>query len=118
MAITYNDRIKTWKLDTPNTSYIIGVVDEKYLAHIYYGARVEDDNLSYLLRPEEIVPPSIKPEEQLGFMDFVQLEYPCQGDYGFSSAKILDQYAGGRKSRRHHRGNSWSAMLVLWVDTT
>jgi alpha-galactosidase len=79
MAITYNDRIKTWKLDTPNTSYIIGVVDEKYLAHIYYGARVEDDNLSYLLRPEEIVPPSIKPEEQLGFMDFVQLEYPCQG---------------------------------------
>lgn len=79
MAIVYNDSEKIWKLDTENTSYVLGVVDGKYLSHIYYGKKIRSSELSYLLRPDETVPPSIRPAEQLGFMDAIQLEYPCGG---------------------------------------
>lgn len=41
MAITYNEQLKIFKLDTANTSYMIGIVDEEqFVGHIYYGAKI------------------------------------------------------------------------------
>ena len=38
MNITYNEKNRIFKLDTPHTSYCIGVVDEEnFLGHVYYG---------------------------------------------------------------------------------
>ena len=39
-AIHYYEKERVFKLDTPHTSYLIGIVDEeKFLGHIYYGQR-------------------------------------------------------------------------------
>ena len=38
--ITYQEKERIFKLDTPNTSYMIGIVDEEnFIGHIYYGKR-------------------------------------------------------------------------------
>ncbi len=40
--ITYNEKERVFKLDTPNTTYMIGIVDEEnFVGHIYYGRRIQ-----------------------------------------------------------------------------
>ena len=43
MNIRYEETNRVFRLDTPNTSYLIGIVDnEQFLGHIYYGKRLDD----------------------------------------------------------------------------
>ena len=36
MAVVYHEKERIFKLDTPNTSYIIGIVDkENFVGHVY-----------------------------------------------------------------------------------
>ena len=49
MEITYNERERVFHLTTPWSSYLIGITDEGFLAHLYYGKLVTDDNLKQLL---------------------------------------------------------------------
>ena len=42
MPIIYNEKNKTFKLDTDNTSYIIQVYEENYLLNLYYGNFIPD----------------------------------------------------------------------------
>lgn len=54
MPISYNEQERVFRLDTPRTTYLCGLVgDENFLGHIYYGPSVPDDNLRCLLRLEE-----------------------------------------------------------------
>ena len=47
--ITYNEKERVFKLDTPNTTYMIGIVDEEnFVGHIYYGRRLRDADAAYL----------------------------------------------------------------------
>ena len=48
--IRFMEEQQVFWLDTPNTSYVIGISDGKYVGHIYYGRRIEGGNLRYLLR--------------------------------------------------------------------
>ena len=51
MNIAYNEEKRIFRLDTKNTSYLMGITDkEGFLGHIYYGKRLEEDNVGYLLR--------------------------------------------------------------------
>ena len=51
MGISYNVTERVFHLDTPHSSYMIGIVDEEgLLGHVYYGRRVADDNMQYLMR--------------------------------------------------------------------
>ena len=40
--ISFDCKNKTFKLDTPNTSYVIGVVDFDQLVNLYYGDKIAD----------------------------------------------------------------------------
>ena len=54
MGIKYYEQERVFKLDTKASSYLIGIVDEEnFVGHIYYGKKIEDYNLQYLLRIEE-----------------------------------------------------------------
>lgn len=54
MAITYCEENRSFKLDTENTSYVIGIVDaENFVGHAYYGKKLGDDDVNYLLRTGE-----------------------------------------------------------------
>ena len=92
MGVTYDEKERIFKLDTPNTSYILGVVDEEgFLGHIYYGKKLKDSNVSYLLRTQEPpFVPSKNNRERCSFYDTFPFEYPTGGvgDYRESAISI------------------------------
>lgn len=83
--ITYDSRLKTFKLDTPNTSYVFGIEDDfGYLVHYYYGRSISDINVSYLSRANEgWGNPTKSPREKCSYVDYVPFEFPTggAGDY-------------------------------------
>ena len=40
MPIMYDSSNKIFNIMTPNTSYVIGVLNGTYLLHLYYGKRI------------------------------------------------------------------------------
>ena len=46
MSISFNSEKKIFKLDTSSSTYAFQVFDENYLVHLYYGAKIPDDNLT------------------------------------------------------------------------
>ena len=45
--ITFKNNI--FKIDTKNTSYIFSISKFNHLLHQYYGERIDDDDLSFIL---------------------------------------------------------------------
>lgn len=91
--IFYNEKDKTFKLRANNTDYMMKVCEEGYLAHIYYGNKVPDEDLTYLLRLDESpFTPATNDRDRASFMDTLPFEYPCfgLGDYRESAFKIMD----------------------------
>lgn len=76
------------KLDTKNTSYVMGIADG-YLGHIYYGKRIESADLFYLLRTEENPRvPSLNKREKVSFLDSFPMEYSFGGTGDFRESCI------------------------------
>lgn len=91
--IFYNEKDKAFKLRANNTDYMMKVCEEGYLAHVYYGNKVPDEDLTYLLRLDESpFTPATNDRDRASFMDTLPFEYPCfgVGDYRESAFKILD----------------------------
>lgn len=94
MSIQYRKDRKIFKLDTENTTYMIGISPEGYLGHIYYGGRLEEAEGAYLMRMEEPpFTPSVNPAEEGSFMDVFPMEYPVggMGDFRESCLDIRDE---------------------------
>ena len=53
MGIKVNEEKKIFQLNTPNTTYLMGVARDQYLGHMYYGKKMDDCNGLYLLRMPE-----------------------------------------------------------------
>lgn len=88
-----NQGNKLFKLDTPNTSYIIGVMcEEGFLGHVYYGKRVNDmqgaEHLTRMYEPP--FTPDTNARDRLSFMDCFPTEYSSHGvgDYRESSIRV------------------------------
>lgn len=91
--IFYNQKDKAFKLRANNTDYMMKVCEKGYLAHIYYGNKVPDEDLTYLLRLDESpFTPATNDRDRASFMDTLPFEYPCFGigDYRESAFKIMD----------------------------
>ena len=109
MNITYNEKNRVFKLDTPGTSYCIGIVDEEnFLGHVYYGRRLLDDQLTYLLRTQEApFVPSENNRDRCSFLDSFPMEYTGNGlgDYreGTLAVRTTGGHAGVSLSYVSHR---------------
>lgn len=81
MGIRYYEDERVFKLDTPNSTYMIGIVDEEnFVGHVYYGRRIEDYHLAYLTRSGEYpFVPSKNNRERCSFLDLFPMEYPTHG---------------------------------------
>ena len=81
MGISYNEKTRIFKLDTPNTSYCFGVEDSfGYLLHHYYGRRLAADGVGYLTRTGEYpFTPDRNGREKLSFLNAAPFEYPMGG---------------------------------------
>lgn len=78
--IKYYEENNVFKLDTPNTSYLIGIADGKYVGHIYYGEKISSPNAEYLMRIyEPPFVPSVNNRDKLSFLDCFPMEYPTHG---------------------------------------
>jgi len=84
MAIRFNKEQNTFKLDGKDFSYIIGIFDNKYLLHLYYGKKVEIANVKRFLDPVETsfspVPADYFKNRTVS-LDVLPQEYPTFG-YG------------------------------------
>ena len=97
MGIAYNEQSRIFKLDTPNTSYILGVEDSfGYLLHYYYGRKLHGDSVRYLSRTWE---PPFTPErndrDKLSFLDCAPFEYPMGGIGDFREHCLEIRTVGG-----------------------
>ncbi len=81
MAIKYNEKSRTFKLDAKDTSYIIAIVDEEqFIGHVYFGEKLPDENVNYLMRLEEApFVPSKNNRNRLPFLDSFPTEYSTSG---------------------------------------
>ncbi|MFT4144474.1 MAG: alpha-galactosidase [Mobilitalea sp.] len=100
MGIKYYEQERVFKLDTPKTSYLIGIVDEEAFAgHIYYGKKIDDYNLQYLMRLEEApYKPSKNNRDRLSFYDCFPTEYSTHGIGDFREDCIAIETLGGHTS--------------------
>lgn len=109
MRIQYDETAGIFRLDTEKTSYIIGLADEKrFIGHVYYGKRISDTDVGYLMRTNESpFVPSQNNRDRSSFFDAFPMEYPGSntGDFRESALEVLD--AGGHEavelSYRRHR---------------
>ncbi|MCM1499824.1 MAG: alpha-galactosidase [Clostridium sp.] len=98
MAIIFDNDKKIFALQTQHATYMMGIVDNRYLGHIYYGRQIAAPDGGYLMRTEEPpFVPSINKREKCSFLDAFPMEYPCGGvgDYRESCLEIRN-YAGYR----------------------
>ncbi len=100
IGIQYYEKQRIFKLDTPHTSYIMAVVDdENFLGHVYYGGRLEDYDVSYLLRTQEKPSaPSGNNRERCSFMDAFPMEYPGHGLGDYRDGCISVRSKGGHSA--------------------
>ena len=97
MAITYFEEKRLFQLDTANTSYIIGIVDEEnFVGHVYYGRKIKGRDTAYLMRTGEApFVPSKNNRERLSFLDSFPMEYPGNGLGDYRESAIEVKTAGG-----------------------
>lgn len=94
MSIVFYKEEKIFKLDTCNSSYVIGIADEEqFVGHIYYGAFLQDYNIGYLMRTQESpFVPSVNNRERVNFLNCFPMEYPVSGlgDYRESCLEVCN----------------------------
>lgn len=79
MSIIFDEKKCIFKLDTPKTSYIMGVEDG-YLLHYYYGKKLGTADVGYMSRTfEPPYTPARNARDKLSFLDCAPMEYPTGG---------------------------------------
>lgn len=95
MGIKYSEKYRVFKLDSPNSTYMIGIIDnENFVGHIYYGKKIIDDDMRYLLRlPENL--PSSNGKDRVSFIDSMPTEFSTHGVGDFREACLCVRTLSG-----------------------
>lgn len=99
--ISFDSKNKTFKLDTPNTSYVLGVVDFDQLVNLYYGDKIADTEglgaRSFRPRCASFSP--LTSEYNTDAHDFspdcAPMEYGCNGCGDFRTSALSIRNADG-----------------------
>jgi len=101
--ITFNQELSAFILHTPHTTYMCGIADGKFPGHIYYGARLEDEDLRYLMRTaEDPYLPSENEREKVRFLNSFPMEYPFSGTGDFREPCVSVLSAQGQEGLELH----------------
>lgn len=91
---SFSEKLINFRLDSEKSTYAFSVCEDGYLLHAYYGKKLGDDDLSYLLRLNEN-PFTLKSNlrDKGTFMDSKSFEYPCHGtgDYRETCFMVMDK---------------------------
>lgn len=104
MGITFFEKDRIFKLDTPKSSYLIGIVDEEnFVGHVYYGKKCRDYRMGYLMRTgEPPFTPSVNKRDRLSFLDAFPFEYPGHGLGDFRESCIKVKTKSGQSAVALH----------------
>ena len=89
MPIIFDPNSRTFKLDTPHTSYVIEIIDGDYIIHRYFGAKIPDTDLTYMHFSRNIgsfFPNSPDTGIALGTQ---LMEYPTHGIGDFRASALM-----------------------------
>lgn len=93
MDILFDEQQQVFLISTRRSSYAMAVEDGQYLCHAYYGPRIKDTNLRYLLS-EDLPPytPKRNLREKNVYLNSVPLEYPDfgMGDFREPAFSLTD----------------------------
>ena len=101
MGITFLEKERLFKLDTPNTSYVIALVSsEGFVGHAYYGERIEDTaGIVELMRVHEPpFTPDTNARDRLSFLDCFPTEYAGHGVGDYRESSIRVKTVGGHSA--------------------
>ncbi len=94
MDIRYLEKDRVFVIDTENSSYVMGIVDQEgFLGHLYYGDRIDIKDAPYLLKTiEPQYTPTTNMRDRSSFLDRFPFEYSTNnvGDFRKSSIEITD----------------------------
>ena len=91
MSIKYNADTNTFILQTDNSSYLMKISRYKNLLHLYYGRRIKDEDLDYLIRLQDrgFSPnPNEAGNDRTFSLDFLQQEFSTSGKGDYRSPGI------------------------------
>ena len=94
MSVFFDEKNMSFKLTASESCYMLKVAPGGYLAHVYYGKDLPDEDLSYLLRLDENpFTPETNDRDKACYMDTLPFEYPCfgLGDYREHAFSIMDK---------------------------
>ena len=95
--ITFNEQNMIFRLDTPATSYAMGVVEGGYLGHLYYGPRIGGTDLEQLYHLDSVPSPAVFAGQKGNFMNTFPMEFPAAGRGEFREPCIDVQLPDGRE---------------------
>ncbi len=99
MNITFDEQNRIFCIETENTSYVMAVVDrENFLAHLYYGEKIQPSDAPYLLKlTDPFFCVSERPGDRVNFMSRFPFEISSDnvGDYRESTVSITDKNGQG-----------------------
>lgn len=95
MAILFNQNTKVFTLQTKNSAYQMKVIDYGVLIHLYYGKRLEDCDLSYLIQRSDrgfCGNPYEMQHDRTFSLDYFPQEYSCFGigDYRSDAVRVIN----------------------------
>lgn len=93
MAIRFSEKAQTFFLHTKNSTYVMKKNEYGYLLHLYYGERLMDENLDYLIQMQDrgFSPnPNEVGNDRTFSLDVLPQEFSSDGicDYRISSLEI------------------------------
>ena len=96
--ITFCRETKTFYLETAHSSYVMRVLPNGMLHHVYYGARIAQDDLcgQHLFIARELSP-DVELDGVISSPDCIPQEYACFGRGDFREASVAVRTPDGRQ---------------------
>lgn len=95
MGIQFDESKRIFHLQTPNTSYVIQLVQDVVPVHLYWGKKIRSGALERLHRRVERHIPTPFPEDRTVSFETLLLEYPGYGTGDFRHPAYQVQLADG-----------------------
>lgn len=95
MPIQFNERTRVFTLHTKNSTYQMQADKHDYLLHLYYGSKIENQDMSYLLQYNDrgfSSNPAESFKDRTYSLDFLPQEYGVfgMGDYRESALQLVN----------------------------
>lgn len=97
--IDFDSKNSLFRLNTKNSTYCISISKKGYVAHAYYGAKIPNDDVSYLTRQNEYgFSDSDIFREKHSLLDFLPMEMPFGGVGDFRKPAVSITNSNGNNA--------------------